>query len=409
MPKNVNVLFVTWDGPRSSYLEGLFLPIFRDLKENGINFHVVQFTWAEKFERDSLHDILEACGVTYQAIPIWRRQRSLGSLLALFFGAYHIGRAIKKLNINIVMPRSTLPAIASLYALKKNVDVRLLFDADGLPHDERVEFGGMSSDSLVYRLLRDFEALAVRRADAVLTRSKKAIDILAARGGSGVTLSKFHVVTNGRDQDLFKPFSLDCRLAIRRALKVPSDAPLVVYVGSSMHGKYCGLEMLEFFKCVKTRRADAHLLILSPELEEACILLSQHSSLRSSCHIMHVAPVRVAEYLSVSDLGLAFIQPTFSMQAVAAIKLGEYLLCGLPVLATAGIGDTDVISADVGMVFQRMDEATLMAAADWFVDSVLPHRERFRASSRSLGLARFALGASAASYRDALRDLVRQP
>lgn len=404
---DINVLFVTWDGPKSFYLESLFLPIFRHLKSKGINFHVMQFTWAGKSERNSLHDVLEASGVTYQVIPIWRWQISLGSLAALFLGFYKIDKAIRRLNINVVMPRSTLPAIASLYALKKNIDLRLLFDADGLPHDERVDFGGMSSDSFVYRLLRDFEALAVRRADAVLTRSKKAIDILAARGGSGVSLGKFHVVTNGRDQDLFKPFPLSCRLAIRRTLEIPNDAPLVVYVGSSMHGKYCGLEMLEFFKCVRARRGDAHLLILSSDLEEACILLSRYASFRKSCHIMHVEPDRVAEYLSASDLGLALIHPAFSMQAVAAIKMGEYLLCGVPVLATAGIGDSDVISADVGMVVQRMDAAALMAAADWFVDSVLPHRERFRANSRALGLARFAIGASAASYRDALRDLVR--
>ena len=65
------------------------------------------------------------------------------------------------------------------------------------------------------------------------------------------------------------------------------------------------------------------------------------------------------------------------MQAVAPIKLGEYLLCGLPVVATAGIGDTDAISSDAGMLLQRMDEAELQAAADWFIDSVLPQREAF--------------------------------
>jgi len=289
--------------------------------------------------------------------------------------------------------------------LKNNVDVRLLFDADGLPHDERVDFGGMSSDSFIYRLLRDFEALAVRRADAVLTRSKKAIDILVARGGSGVNPSKFHVVTNGRDENLFKPFPVDYRLAMRRALEIPIDAPLLVYAGSSMHGKYCGLEMLEFFKCVKARRGDAHLLILSPEVDEADMLLSQHASLRRSCHILHVEPGRVAEYLSASDLGLAFIHPKFSMQAVAAIKLGEYLLCGVPVLANVGIGDTECISADAGMLLQRMDSAELNAAADWFNDLVLPNRESFRSSSRALGLSRFAVGASVASYWQAFLHL----
>lgn len=405
MTPAINVLFVTWDGPRSSYLESLFLPIFIDLKKFGINFHVLQFTWAKKSERNSMRDILEPYGVTYQAIPIWRWKISLGSLIALLLGVYHIGKAIRRLSINVLMPRSTLPAIASIFALKNVVDVRLLFDADGLPHDERVDFGGMSSDSITYRLLRDFEALTVRRADAVLTRSKKAIDILASRGGSGVCFSKFHVVTNGRDENLFKPFSLDYRLAVRRTLGIPGDAPLLVYAGSSMHGKYCGLEMLEFFKCVKTRRRDAHFLILSPEVKETEILLNHHPSLLGSCHIIHVEPGRVAEYVSASDLGLVFIHPKFSMQAAAAIKLGEYLLCGVPVLANVGIGDTECISANAGKLLQRMDSEELNAAADWFTDLVLPNQEKFRSSSRALGVSRFTVGASVASYRQAFLSL----
>ena len=34
----MNVLFISWDGPQVSYLEGLFLPIFRALKTHGIQF-----------------------------------------------------------------------------------------------------------------------------------------------------------------------------------------------------------------------------------------------------------------------------------------------------------------------------------------------------------------------------------
>lgn len=44
----MNILFVTWDGPQVSYLEGLFLPIFKALKSAGIHVHVLQFTWAEQ-------------------------------------------------------------------------------------------------------------------------------------------------------------------------------------------------------------------------------------------------------------------------------------------------------------------------------------------------------------------------
>ena len=34
---SINVLYITWDGPTATYLEGLFLPIFTGLKNYGIN------------------------------------------------------------------------------------------------------------------------------------------------------------------------------------------------------------------------------------------------------------------------------------------------------------------------------------------------------------------------------------
>ena len=51
----------------------------------------------------------------------------------------------------------------------------------------------------------------------------------------------------------------------------------------------------------------------------------------------------------------ALRRSSFSMRAVAPIKLGEYLLCGLPALASPGVGDTDAIAADAGLLLDRLD------------------------------------------------------
>lgn len=400
----MRVLFVTWDGPNSFYLESLFLPIFKLLLNRGIAFHIVQFTWADKSERARLKNALEDQGVTYQSISVIRRPLSAGSLATTFFGARHIKRAIRRLQIDIVMPRSTLPAMSSILALKDYPDVGLLFDADGLPHDERVDFGEMSPYSIAYRLLRDFEVLAVRRADAVLTRSRKAIDILVARGGAGVNPGKFKVVTNGRDENLFKPALQDERSEVRRSLSFEDDAPLLVYVGSSIQGKYCGREIFEFFRTVYAYRHDARLLLLTSSMREADFLLKEFEELRPFCHIKHVLSENVPRYLSACDLGLVLIHPKFSMQAVAAIKLGEYLLCGLPVLASSGIGDSDeMVTNGVGYSIASMLPDELEAAADWFLKTVLPDRDGFRQRSRDAGLNHFALVASVDVYENAIK------
>ena len=93
------------------------------------------------------------------------------------------------------------------------------------------------------------------------------------------------------------------------------------------------------------------------------------------------------------------------MQGVAPIKLGEYLLCGVPVVATSEIGDTDSISSDVGFLVRCLDENELVDVANWFIDVVLERREEFRRECRDAGLEKFSLDASAKSYIDAISTL----
>ena len=398
----MKILFVTWDGPQVTYLESLFLPIFVRLAEHGISFQILQFTWADSERIALARQGCEKAGVGYQAIPIWRRPRAMGAMLTAIAGARHVKKAVKEHRIDAVMARSTLPALASMLALR-GTQCPLVFDADGLPLDERVDFAGQSPSGLMHRLLRDVEAQAVRRADVVLTRSAKAIEILHARAGASTPLEKFHLVSNGRDANLFKPADATERVEMRRTLGLAADAPLVIYAGS-LGPQYCIDEMLCLFSYIKIRRQDAHLLILTGSPDAMQPALAKHPQVDGSVTVLTVSARDVSKYLGCSDLGLALRQPSFSMQAVAPIKLGEYLLCGLPVAATACIGDTQAISADAGVLLQRMDAVELKSAADWFVDSVIPQRELFRSKSRAVGLAHFSLEASAASYKSALQN-----
>ena len=227
----MNILFVTWDGPQVSYLEGLFLPIFERLSQVGMHFHVLQFTWGGTATVEVRRHACEKAGVSYRSITVWRKPRALGAMLTALAGARHVRKAVQEHDVDLVMARSTLPALATMLALRDS-QCRMVFDADGLPLDERVDFAGQSPSGLAHRLLRDLEAQAVRRADVVLTRTSRAVEILHARAGSGAALSRFHVVTNGRDSECFKLSDAEERAKVRRDLGLTMDDPLMVYAGS---------------------------------------------------------------------------------------------------------------------------------------------------------------------------------
>lgn len=401
-----SILFVTWDGPQVTYLESLFLPIFRRLASSGIKFHILQFTWGDSLRIGAIQAACEEAEITYRAEIVWRRPVAVGGFLTALWGAWVIRKVIRKHDIDIVMPRSTLPALASMLALRDST-LPMIFDADGLPLDERVDFRGQSSSSLFFRILRDIEAQAVLRSAIVLTRTRRAIDILRARGGAGVLPGKFYVVSNGRDTARFSPGNERTRLKVREELNVPAKAPLLVYAGS-LGAQYCISEMFAIFAAVRLKLPGAYFLVLTASPEQLTPFMEDLADeARALILTRRVAANMVPHYLASADVGLALRGKSFSMQGVAPIKLGEYLLCGLPVIVTAGIGNTDVISSESGYLLTDHNELDLGSAASWFAEVVVPQRDLFRKRCREDGLRNFSLEASADAYEKALSQVIR--
>ncbi len=80
-----NLLFITWDGPQTSYMEGLFMPIFQEVAKQGdYQFHVVQFTWADAQKIAHTQAAANQMGITYTAWPVLRKPNvAIGSLLTV--------------------------------------------------------------------------------------------------------------------------------------------------------------------------------------------------------------------------------------------------------------------------------------------------------------------------------------
>ena len=108
-------------------------------------------------------------------------------------------------------------------------------------------------------------------------------------------------------------------------------------------------------------------------------------------------------YLAAADVGLALRQPSYSQRAVSPIKVAEYLLCGLPVVATVGVGDVDrqLVGDDLGVLLPDVTDPSLRRAADW-ITSPERNRERERRACREVALRTFAMTRAVESYRRVL-------
>ena len=379
MARRSRVLFVTWDGPEYHYLESLFLPIFAALRGQGFDFDVLQFTWGSAVRR--------------------------GSLLTAVLGARRIRQAVRARRSDIVLARSTLPALATLLARRPSDRWSFVFDLDGLPTDERVEFAGLDSCSPVARLQWAIERKAIRVSHAVISRSAAIAPLIVERGGPGTLPDKIFRVPNCRDEHRFTLPAAGQKEAARGRLGLPAEVPVIAYVGSSLGGKYRGDCLLDFFANVHRTLPSARLLILTEELEAARALAAARVPELAEDIVMTAAAADDVPFLlGAADLGTAFIEPTPSMRAAAAVKLGEYLLCGLPVVATRGIGDVHERLGAPAVLFTENNGASELArAADWFCSWALDEpREVRQRAAREAGVAEYGLGAGAESYARAL-------
>lgn len=393
-----NLLFITWDGPQTSYMEGLFMPIFHETaKKENIQFHVIQFTWADQTKTDIVENIAKNLGIFYTALPILKKPfATLGSLITLFTASKKIERYIKDNNIDVVMPRSTFPAF--MINQIKNRNFKIIFDADGLPIEERVDFAGLRKKSMQYRWLSGIERRILLQADHVITRTQKSVEVHLSKIGE-LYRDKFTVVSNGRNADFFAP-DPEKRDEMRRKLGIESDF-VWIYCGS-LGQQYCMKEMFDIFR-ISLKIRPSRFLLLTGDLTFAKTNIPE--DLKPLIVISSVPFAEIPTWLQAADAGFALRQPSFSMGGVAPIKLAEYLLAGLPVVASAGIGDTDQVlqQFETSFIFKHGDprNETYLNVHNWLSDFATSERLKTAAHARGI----FDLENAAISYHLAFEKL----
>ena len=394
------ILFVTWDGPQVHYLESLFLPIFERLKTHGLQFDVLQFRWGDPAHTVRIAKHCRAAGIGYRPVPVHRSPPVAGPFATAVLGRRDVRRAVRDFGSDLLMPRSLMPALAVLAAGGRRLRP-MIYDADGLEADERVDFRRLSRSNPVYRLLRAIERRAVADARTVLVRTPAAAEILADR--AAVDTDRFHVVTNGRDPDVFRPASDAERRRARAELAFPTDAPVLAYAGS-IGPQYRFDLVASTFAAVRERSPEAQLLVLTSEPSRAVDLLEQHRpGIGRSAEALSVEPERVPFLLGAADAGLSFRSEAFSTRAIAPVKLGEYLLCGLPVIGTAGVSPE---ALDPRLFCAAGDDSE--AAAKWLLGTVLPNQATLARDARALGMRIFSVEASVRDYLAAIEPLMSE-
>ena len=131
---------------------------------------------------------------------------------------------------------------------------------------------------------------------------------------------------------------------LRNELGISNDEKIIIYVGS-IGEQYGLLEMISFYLAIPFA---ARFIILTNDPNTVLDKIKAYQFKENQVIVKSVEANEVPKYLQIADLALNFRKESFSMQAVSPIKLGEYLLCGLPVISTKGQGDSGEIINNEG-------------------------------------------------------------
>ncbi len=263
----------------------------------------------------------------------------------------------------VVHSRASIPAAMAL-AISRLCGLKFLYDADSALSEEYADIGHWRRGGLAFQATAWFEGLARKSSDSIIVLTDQLRRDYIHKHNVQAPVA---VIPCCVDVGKFR-FDAKAREKRRRELGL-TDEKLFIYVGK-IGSWYLVDETFEFFKVARETVGAARLLVLTGDAPDAFHEVAGRCGLsRADYDVRSASHGEVAEWLSASDVGLAFIRSVSSKRGSSPVKVGEYLATGLPVVITSGIGDYSALIAreNLGAVINSLTRAEYLGAAERLV------------------------------------------
>lgn len=277
----------------------------------------------------------------------------------------------KEHNIVLIHARS-YPASLVALKLKTKFKIPFIFDMRGFWADERVD--GKIWDlkkpihKFLYRYFKKKEKILLEKSAHVISLTQAAKNYMVTHFSKHVYEQKITVIPCCADLDHFNLEKQTEREQFRAGLNIAGNSTVLIYSGS-VGTWYLLEEMVAFFKKYLEKNPGAVFLVLTQKDHGLVHETFKRNKVEDS-HYRVAAASRheVPAYIHAADAGLYFIKPAFSKMASSPVKLAEFMACGLPVIANAGIGDVDNHAAENNQVIlvDELNETGFTKAIELF-------------------------------------------
>jgi glycosyltransferase involved in cell wall biosynthesis len=397
----MRVLYVTHYGLLEPLGQSQILPYLTGLARQDISIEILSFEkrqfMADRARLEELSKELRS----QEMLWFPRRYRRGASLRLLgtdlLAASLQIRSRCARGDIDLLHCRSHVPALmawpAAIVCRKP-----FLFDFRGFMAEEYVDSGLWRRNGIRFRLTKAFERILARRSSALVALTDPARDCLQRE--YLLDPEKLFVIPCCADLARFRTSSQPPAPSPGRALNV-------VYAGST-GGRYRMAEMLSFFSLLSQARSGSRLTILSNgDLGPVRALVSRAGLAEESVILESRTPGQVPEVLAEQDLGLVFLNGGRALMGASPTKLGEYLACGLAVVAEDSLGDVRRVLSEeeAGCLINSAKRETWPAVLAEAL--LLCDRSDFRERARRTAAKFFSLEDGVARYARAYEYAIR--
>lgn len=386
-------LFITSEGIRRTGFDSQVLEPLCDLARSGLVFDLLAYRGvrggpaelgAERSQLAEVRLALSPGRVWLHAVPF--PTSPVGPVAVAMLAAIHLAPSVLKGKKCVCHCRGYRSAFAGVWIKKFVPRCRIVFDMRG--DISEVETPG----SAAYAALERKVARAVESACRITCVSESFRQQVAAQYPEAA--GKIVVIPCAASAALFN-YDPQTRREVRCRLGL-DDRLVLVYCGALDQTWQVADRLMAAFRDLHAADPRYHLLLVTPNVDLALRLTSELGIAPADVTAVSAAHHEVPSYLMAADVGL-LLRRRNSVNAVASpTKLAEYLMTGLPVAVSQGIGDTDSLLSSNGfgaLIRDIGDTAAIDAAV------------RAAASMPSSDDSRAARAAKAASLLSAERCL----
>jgi glycosyltransferase involved in cell wall biosynthesis len=391
MTKQLSVLYLSYDGLLEPLGQSQVLAYLEKLATD-YRIHLISFEkpkdLGDRRKVEALRSRTEAAGIRWTLLTYHKSPSILATGWDIFAGGILAVWMTQRHRIRIVHVRSYVPALMALAACRSS-NAKLLFDIRGFWVDERVDGGLWPRNGWLYRTAKRVEKVLFKSADHIVTLTHASAKEIAAFPYLSRFVPPISVIPTCADLDRF------C------IGDTHSDDTFVLGYLGTVGSWYLFDETLRCFQALREIMPNARMLIVNR---------SEHELIRNSIARAGIDPLLVdiqatdhsdaARLVRRMSAGTAMIKPAYSKLASAPTKLAEYLGCGVPCVANAGVGDMEEIlnSEGVGIVLRDFSQQSLIDGMNKLVRLVQnpATARRCRETARRL----FSLETGADQYRE---------